>query len=274
MNKKISGFSAVTTAVTVLFCALIFQMCIQLLAEGVASIAFEESITTNVFLATLCKIVYGVSGGLIAWFILDKLRKSEENNQSELSGHGNFDIKSTVVRVAVIIIFGLAMQMLAYCVLNICYGVMADTEYFKNYGQLISKLEGSNNRIMFLYTMLAAPFLEEFVFRGLIFYIGREGFGFCGANVLQALMFGLYHGNLIQGIYAFVLGLLLGYMAEHRRNMAEPVLLHIVVNATGIWVVPKLFIGAGSLYAGVIIAIIVIAVIIKSAILEEKHLQR
>lgn len=274
MNKKITGFSAVTTAVTVLFCALIFQMCIQLLTEGFASVAFGESISTNIFLATLCKIVYGVSGGLIAWLILGRLCKSEENNQFGLPEHDGFDVKTTFVRVAVIVLFGFAMQMLAYCVLNICYGVMAETELFKNYGQLISKLEGSDNWIMFLYTMLAAPFLEEFVFRGLIFYIGRKGFDFWGANVLQALMFGLYHGNLIQGIYAFVLGLLLGYMAEHRRNMAEPVLLHIVVNATGIWVVPKLFIGAASLYTGIIIAIIMLALIIKSGILAEKHIQR
>lgn len=55
---------------------------------------------------------------------------------------------------------------------------------------------------------------------------------FMAANVLQALLFGIYHGNLIQGTYAFVLGLILGFTAEYFHSVWASILLHAFVNGS------------------------------------------
>lgn len=64
---------------------------------------------------------------------------------------------------------------------------------------------------MFLYAGLGAPISEEILFRGLVLR-STEPFGKKFAIFSSALLFGLFHGNLIQAPYAFVVGLVLGYV--------------------------------------------------------------
>ena len=66
---------------------------------------------------------------------------------------------------------------------------------------------------MVIYTCLIAPFMEEFIFRGVLLKKARR-FGDRTAVVFCAVMFGLMHGNLNQCLYAVVIGLILGYVDE------------------------------------------------------------
>ena len=65
---------------------------------------------------------------------------------------------------------------------------------------------------MVIYTCLIAPFMEEFIFRGVLLKKARR-FGDRTAVVFCAVMFGLMHGNLNQFLYAVVIGLVLGVVA-------------------------------------------------------------
>ena len=56
---------------------------------------------------------------------------------------------------------------------------------------------------------------------------------FAAANVIQALFFGILHMNLVQGIYAFAVGLVLGYVAGKCRTVFLPILLHLCFNIAG-----------------------------------------
>lgn len=49
-------------------------------------------------------------------------------------------------------------------------------------------------------------------------------------NCIQALAFGIIHGNLVQGTYAFFLGLVLGYVYQKYHNIWMCMLLHAVIN--------------------------------------------
>ena len=56
--------------------------------------------------------------------------------------------------------------------------------------------------VTFLYMVICAPILEEYIFRKLI--VDRTvKYGQGVAVVLSGLMFGLFHGNLNQFAYAF-----------------------------------------------------------------------
>ena len=62
----------------------------------------------------------------------------------------------------------------------------------------------------------------------------RESLTAVQAGVFVSILFGVGHGNLPQGLYAMVLGLLLACIYEKFRNIAAPILFHIVVNITSL----------------------------------------
>lgn len=81
---------------------------------------------------------------------------------------------------------------------------------------------------MFLYVCILGPVAEELLFRGVVLRT-LATFGKKLAIFVSALLFGLFHGNLLQTPYAFVLGLVLGYAAlEYRLIWA--MMLHVGSN--------------------------------------------
>ncbi len=57
---------------------------------------------------------------------------------------------------------------------------------------------------------------------------------YMGANILQAILFGVYHGNIVQGSYAFLLGVFLGLVCFKLHSIFAAILLHMVINLSGI----------------------------------------
>lgn len=79
-----------------------------------------------------------------------------------------------------------------------------------------------------LFIVLIGPFIEEVVFRGAIMrFLMPYGVNF--AIVTQALLFGLYHMNFWQSLFAFALGLVLGYVAA-RFSLKWSYALHVLNN--------------------------------------------
>lgn len=77
---------------------------------------------------------------------------------------------------------------------------------------------------------LVIPLAEELVFRGLGFARLRDGQGFWRAAILSSLIFGLYHGNVVQFVYAFILGLAMCWLYEITGSFLAPVLFHQAAN--------------------------------------------
>ena len=77
---------------------------------------------------------------------------------------------------------------------------------------------------------IAAPFSEEVLFRGMFYRKAREAFGGekrrWAASIFSALLFGIYHGNLVQGIYAFLIGILLCMVYERAGKLSAAVMFH------------------------------------------------
>lgn len=105
----------------------------------------------------------------------------------------------------------------------------------------ISSLSGSYEETMeILYTPslpvqliclgVLIPICEELVFRGLLFKRLRERAGYMQAAVYSAVIFGVFHVNMVQMIYGFILGLMLAYLYEKYGSVKAPVAAHIVMN--------------------------------------------
>ncbi len=81
---------------------------------------------------------------------------------------------------------------------------------------------------------ILTPIAEELVFRGLIFKRMREVLNRKRAILISALIFGIYHGNLVQAVYGGVLGALLAYAYEKYGSLKAPILAHMVLNLTSV----------------------------------------
>jgi hypothetical protein len=78
--------------------------------------------------------------------------------------------------------------------------------------QLTAASSTSTTLSMFLYTSIAAPICEELIYRGFVLR-SFQGYGKVFSIILSALLFGVMHANLFQMLFAFLVGLVLGYVA-------------------------------------------------------------
>ena len=85
-----------------------------------------------------------------------------------------------------------------------------------------------------LYTGILMPMLEELLFRGLVFRVLKKWISFPVAMVISAVLFALYHGNLVQFVYAFFCGLLLAFIYEKYGSLLAPILSHMTMNLVAI----------------------------------------
>lgn len=84
----------------------------------------------------------------------------------------------------------------------------------------------------FLYMVICAPVMEELIFRKLI--VDRTvRYGQGVAVLVSGLMFGLFHGNLNQFIYAFGLGAFFAFVYVKTGNLKITIGLHMVINFLG-----------------------------------------
>lgn len=85
---------------------------------------------------------------------------------------------------------------------------------------------------VFVYTVICAPFMEEYVFRKLI--VDRTvRYGQGVAVLLSGFMFGLFHGNLNQFAYAFTLGMFLAFLYVKTGKLKLTIAIHMMVNFMG-----------------------------------------
>ena len=103
---------------------------------------------------------------------------------------------------------GLSLQFLISMCLNAVYPILPQN-LTDQYSELIEQLLGGNIFLSLFVTVILAPLAEEFLFRGITLKKAQKIMPFMAANVLQSVLFGIYHMNWIQGVYAFVLGIIL-----------------------------------------------------------------
>jgi membrane protease YdiL (CAAX protease family) len=85
-----------------------------------------------------------------------------------------------------------------------------------------------------VYICLIGPVVEEIIFRGAIMK-SLERFGLNFAIIISSLVFGLFHIFTVQAVFAFFMGIILGYIAS-RYSLKWSILCHILINsvATGL----------------------------------------
>ena len=84
--------------------------------------------------------------------------------------------------------------------------------------------------LLILVEAILAPILEEFLFRKLLLGALMKKLPFIWAAVISAALFGILHLNLVQGVYAFVFGMLLAEVFRKNGTFLATVVVHATHN--------------------------------------------
>lgn len=92
--------------------------------------------------------------------------------------------------------------------------------------EMVDRLEMGGFVPLFIAVVIVAPFIEEVMFRGLVFRVLEQKYALVTTVLLQGVLFGAYHMNIVQGAYAAVLGVILGLSLIWTGSIWIPIIIH------------------------------------------------
>ena len=101
---------------------------------------------------------------------------------------------------------------------------------FASFEESSSLIYSANIVVQILVTSIAAPLVEELLFRGIVYKRLRTIMNITPAMIISAALFGLVHGNMVQFIYAFLIGLIFAFVYEKFKTIWAPIILHASAN--------------------------------------------
>lgn len=183
-----------------------------------------NSISDSNFLA-VTSLIYSVTGIIVFGLWFSKKRNEIRYERTSIRGW-KFGLWPGII------IFAVSAQIVTEYLVS-AIGLMFP-KLMTDYADLIKSAGlDSVSWVMALYVIIFGPILEELVFRGLCLgYFRRSLKSMWIANICQAVLFGGMHMNVLQGIYAFLLGLCLGYVAIKTDSIMATILMHIAYNSS------------------------------------------
>lgn len=90
-------------------------------------------------------------------------------------------------------------------------------------------------RLQAVVLLIASPLLEELFFRGVFYGRLKELLPIPASVLISSAVFGIYHANLAQGIFGFLMGIVLACAMERYQTVAAPVLIHAAANGAALF---------------------------------------
>jgi uncharacterized protein len=99
---------------------------------------------------------------------------------------------------------------------------------------LIQKALQTNPVIAWLAVPLVIPVVEEILFRGLFYGAFEKRWGIRGAILSSALVFACVHLQLVEFLYLFCIGVILGWTRWRCGSLGLPIAIHGLNNAVAL----------------------------------------
>lgn len=104
------------------------------------------------------------------------------------------------------------------------------------YDKTYETIFGADMWVQIITAIILGPIVEELIFRGLMYIRLKRMFGGGIAALVTGLVFGVYHWNISQGIYAFLFSYAAIFIYEKYKKVYAPIIMHIVANGTSVLV--------------------------------------
>ena len=173
----------------------------------------------------LCKLI----GSLVAIPVVYKDYKKDRilsGNWKKEEGTKAIDIMQVISVVGLTILLSISLNNI------ICMSpLVAASEEYENAS---NAFYGSTLIIELLSSALVTPFLEELLHRGVVYQRLRKRFGVVASILVSSLIFAVLHFNIVQFIYAFLLGAVFAIFVEKTGKLYWAIVAHIVANAIAV----------------------------------------
>lgn len=191
----------------------------------VETLFVEQKATVNAMIGGLAMLV-----GILP--LLSDFRHEIENNNK-----CNYKKKeSSTARQLLCIPVTITLAFTSSIAINILFISIHLTENSESYSRVATHQYGVFFPIgLFLYGIVS-PLAEEIVFRGILYNRMKKALSGVLSIVLSASLFGLYHGNIVQAAYGFLMGMLIAYAYEKCGGFLYAFLFHAAAN-TSVYVI-------------------------------------
>lgn len=174
---------------------------------------FSSDYTTLILLISALICLY------IFFFVFKREKKAYNEPRYHINGAG------LGISLGVVVSLNLVISMLF---------LLVDVyKIFPSYKGVSDTLSSGPVILNILCVSIIIPFVEELCFRGITQSRLARSLPVVAVIIIQALIFGIAHLNIFQGMYAFVMGLALGYAYYKYKNILIPIIMHIVFNFIG-----------------------------------------
>lgn len=171
------------------------------------------SLTNEIILPML--IVSGLCL-MIVLFIKGKVRKEKYVSTISKNDVSKYVLYGCTFNLAITLIINLIPQ-----------------SFMDKYNMSVGLATTGNLFLMIVATGIMGPIAEEITFRHFILQPNRrvsEKY----AIIVSAISFGIMHGNIIQGTYTFLLGLLFAREDIKENNLLPSIIMHITINTSSV----------------------------------------
>ena len=242
---------ALFVLLTVFFMNIIAYFAAFALTVLTGSVNVEDAQTATVNQGFFNIIRYTLILFLLGWWYLRRFDILSDIKERSLEAV-HFLIKP--INLFLFLLLGISIQIGTDAVLYLLRGIMRNI--FTDYDSIINSFSKSTSILFIITAVTLGPIVEELVFRGLIMNylllmrgIDPKEISFnekitnpiFTAVFLQAVFFGVYHGNIIQGVYAFIFGILLGLIKIKSGSLIPSTFLHMIINMSLFFIPSGLF---------------------------------
>lgn len=212
---------------------LVLQVCTSFIIMIVDIIKYRNiktlaQIVNMVYEKTYILLIVSI---VISLFIYYLILRKKDKNLWQRCGFRKVSLKNSVL----IIIMALSTTFIASSFIYNTKNIFTDYSSISE-----NMVKGMQSIPGIISVVIIAPIFEEILFRGLIFNELRKNMNIVASIIIQALLFGLFHGNLAQGIYAAILGAIAAIIYVWTKSIVSNMTLHICFNIAGTFIVPQI----------------------------------
>ena len=238
MKEKVKAFFA---AIGYLFIALLSQLSVSIIGGIIISVFYVINEMSNIsggvnpissdldglleFTVSLTNVFLLISSILtvLILFLIYKIRKKNCKEELQIKKTNSFNI-------CFAIILGISCWLFNSGVLSLIDEAGLFTSQFDYMENMLAPLCSGSIIISIIAVGIVAPFAEEFLFRGVIYNTLSKKISIKWTIIIQAILFGVFHFNLVQGAYATLLGLVFGYITYKTKSLWPAIIVHMVNN--------------------------------------------
>lgn len=225
------------------------------LVNAVLEAGYSQFLADNL---TLILIITDVLVVLFLW-VFFAIRKKKLTTEASMR-------KFSMSYVPWIILTGVALALFISFAL-----ALLPEKWLADYAAASSSIGGKLTIVSLVATVIAAPVVEEILFRGIILSRLRKAMPVAPAIILSALVFGFMHGQILWIAYAAFLGIILALVAVRTNSILATILLHLAFNLAGM-LVPRLMPEPSvAVYMTIAAASVVLAAVGMTMILRRKE---